>query len=116
MKLINTHNGYDFYTNYDDSGQGFYNIVKQGEKNPESGYFKPDYILLVKGFNPEDVKYFNKVKTLDEIFPKGSITEVYGIKEQLLRFLLNNNIPPTDNIINQIELIVNLAVRNSKQR
>ena len=58
---ITTKRGYDFYYGLlNDMGfiKPVYNIVKTGSKAPISGYYKPDYILKIKGFTPEDVSLF----------------------------------------------------------
>jgi hypothetical protein len=117
MNLINTVNGYDFYISYNIENKPFYNIIKHGEKIPEAGYLRPDIILNIKGFKPEDEKYFYGIEgTLKNIFLKGSYAEVYGITEEIRTFIINNNLQLTDSIINQIELIASKAVKNSKQR
>ncbi|MDD1625974.1 MAG: hypothetical protein LUQ26_00645 [Methylococcaceae bacterium] len=55
---------------------------------------------------------------VEELFPKGSISQVYEINDEVLRFLEANNIPPSiaADIVSQIESIVMKAVKNSRQR
>lgn len=53
MELIVTVNGYDFYRGQDEDGQSIFNILPEGSKVPDAGYYEVDYISHIKNQDPK---------------------------------------------------------------